>query len=580
MSRRITRKQFLKTALVGGASALVLPRGLEALQVAGPPLDVVIHGGSIVDGTGRPAFEGAVGIRGGRIVDIGAIPPSAAREALDATGQYVCPGLIDPHAHEEILMLANPVLEKFVRQGVTTLVNGNCGHSVTPYRARTVLEYWWREALISKKRSRMEVDWEGVAGYANTIAGIGTTINSVLLLGYGGIRWGAMKGGHDRPPTAEEWKEIERLVESGLEQGAVGMSTGLAYRPCFYAQTDELIRVARLLAKHDKVYASHLRSGANGALEAIEIGQKAGCRVQLSHFRGTSRAALELVTDANRRGIVTAADIIPQSMSHRRASNRMLEALMVFYPGAFDYSEAQLRGLLRDPKTRAEIVRNVSFFNNDKEDVVIVRALTAKHEDAVGRSIAALARAAGTDPNDHYVELILDEANPVVFAFDGNRREVRGAGRRGAGGRGSQDARDQLPRGYWTTHQRFGPGSDSIPVDLDEPYGWYEHQRRGAFAGYFAQAREHGVAIEQAVNRATQLPAEHFRIPDRGVLATGKAADVMVFHPDRFRFPTPAESDPNDPFPLAAGVRHVVVNGVPVLVDEKLTNRKPGRVLV
>lgn len=576
MRRGMTRKAFLETAIRGGAAALLLPRGLDAWQVSGPPLDLLVRGGRVVDGTGRPPFEASVGIRDGVIVDIGDIPASAARQVVEARGHYVCPGFIDPHAHEEILMLADPVLEKFVRQGVTTIVNGNCGHSVTPYRSGTVLEYWWREALISKKRSQMPIEWEGVDGYAKAVTRVGATINSAVLLGYGGIRWGAMHGGHDRPPTADEWQELERLIAIGLEQGAVGMSTGLAYRPCFYAKTDELIRIARVLGAHEAVYASHLRSGPTGAQEAIEIGEKAGCRVQLSHYRNT-KSALDLVTDANRRGIVTAADVIPQSTSHRRASNRMVEALMVFYPGVFDAPEEQLKSLLRDPNTRAQITKTIQFFNNDKSDVVIVRALTPKHRSNVGQSIAALAKAAGKDPNDYFVELIFDEANPVVFAFDGDRRDAR---RPAGGGRGQQDPADQVPPGFWTTHERFGPGSDSIPVDMDEPYGWYEHQRRGAFPGYFRQAKEHGVSIEQAVHRATALPAEQFRIANRGVLAKGKAADVMVFDAERYRYPTPAESDPNDPHPMASGVLHVVVNGVPVLRDGVLTGQKPGRVLV
>jgi N-acyl-D-aspartate/D-glutamate deacylase len=115
---------------------------------------------------------------------------------------------------------------------------------------------------------------------------------------------------------------------------------------------------------------------------------------------------------------------------------------------------------------------------------------------------------------------------------------------------------------------------------MDEPYGWYEHQRRGAFAGYFSQAREHGVTVEQAINRASHLPARQFRVKDRGALATGMIADVMIFTPERFTFPTPAESDPNDPFPLARGVTDVIVNGVPVLVDSKLTGQKPGKVIL
>jgi N-acyl-D-aspartate/D-glutamate deacylase len=130
MTSRITRKEFLRTTLWGGASALVVgvPDGLGAIQVSGPQLDVVIRGGRVIDGTGTPAINASVGIRDGRIVDIGDIPASAARLSIDAKGSYVCPGFIDPHTHEEILMLADPVLEKFVRQGVTTIVNGNCGH--------------------------------------------------------------------------------------------------------------------------------------------------------------------------------------------------------------------------------------------------------------------------------------------------------------------------------------------------------------------------------------------------------------------------------------------------------------------
>src|SRR5262245_55033968 len=203
MRRGITRKDFIKTAAMGGASILLTGLRADALEVQGPQLDVLIKGGRVVDGTGKAAFLANVGIRNGRIADIGQIPDSSARAVIDVAGQFVCPGFIDPHAHEEILMVADPVLEKFVKQGVTTLVNGNCGHSVTPYHAKTVLEYWYREALISHKRSRMKIDWEGVDGYAKAIAKIGATINSAVLLGYGGIRWAAMRAGgsHDRPPT-------------------------------------------------------------------------------------------------------------------------------------------------------------------------------------------------------------------------------------------------------------------------------------------------------------------------------------------------------------------------------------------
>src|SRR5207249_9620400 len=241
-------------------------------------------------------------------------------------------------------------------------------------------------------------------------------------------RWGAMKGGFDRPPSDAEWKEIERLVASGCEQGAVGMSTGLAYRPCYYANTDECVRVAKILAKYEKTYSSHTRpvnasgagprTGRTGGDEAVFIGERAGCRVQISHYQRT-QAAFNLVDGAMKRGLEVAVDIIPQSVSHRRASDRMLEALMVFYPGVFDYSAPQLKELLHSDTTKADILKTVSFFNNDKEQVVVVRALTPKNEANVGKSVAAIARTRGKDPSDVYVEMVLDERNPVIFTFDG-----------------------------------------------------------------------------------------------------------------------------------------------------------------
>lgn len=590
MDHKITRKDFLRTAAWGGASMLLTGFRGDAFAVQGPPLDVLIKGGQVVDGSGKAAYAADVAIRGGRIVDIGQLAGAKAATVIDAAGQFVSPGLIDPHAHEEILMLADPVLEKFVRQGVTTLINGNCGHSVTPYKAKNVLEYYYREALISYKRSQMNVDWEGVDGYAKVLDRSGSTVNSAVLLGYGGICWSVMKkaGGHERKPTAAEMKEIERLVNQGLEQGAVGMSTGLAYRPCYYADTDELIQVSKILAKHDAVYASHTRPAGNqyaklsGGAEAVEVGAQARCRVQISHFGGRTQSALDIVTNGNARGVVTLADVIPQSLSHRRASNRMVEALMVFYPDAFDMSRDQLKALLRAEASRAAILKNVQFFNTDKNLIVIVRALTPKHEPSVGKSIVALAKDAGKSPDDLYIDLVLDEDNPVVFTFDGNRND----GRRGEiaavqrAGRGGGQGEPPLAQGAWTKHPQFGPGSDTLPVDMDDPYGWYEHQRRGAFVGYFKQAKANGVALEEAVRKATSMPAEHFRVKDRGVLAKGKVADVMIFDPDKLSFPSPAEGDANDPHPMASGVSAVVVNGTVVLENAKLTGKKPGKVLL
>jgi N-acyl-D-aspartate/D-glutamate deacylase len=340
--------------------------------------------------------------------------------------------------------------------------------------------------------------------------------------------------------------------------------------------------VARILARFNATYASHTRFGAagdpTGGREAIAIGERAGCRVQISHFVAASAEALEMVSEARARGLQVAADIIPSSLSHRRRSDRMLEALCVFSPGMFDKSLDELRAYIRSPEGRANAAKSVQFFNTPKEQMVVVRADTARNRGLVGKSVAAIGREQGRDPVDVLAELVLDEQNPVVFTFDGDRRQIaepspQDLERRYGKGR-------FLARGEWTKHPLFMPGSDTIPIDAADQYGWYEQQRRGAFPAYFEQARSHDVPLEQAVSKATSLAASQFGLNDRGMLVAGRKADIVVFNPAQYKFPSAGDSDPNVPGTVASGVGWVVVNGTIVLDDGKLTGSRPGRVLL
>ncbi len=586
---KLTRKNFvLLAAGVPLATRLGAfePQAQSTAARVSPQLDLLIRNALIVDGSGVPAYLGDIAIRGDQIAAMGQLKDASASRLIDAGGQVAAPGFIDPHTHEEILMLRDAALETFVRQGVTTVINGNCGHSAFPYPSTKALEYWWREGLISRQTYlglAKQAQWNSLAGYASQIQKTGgASINSALLLGYGGIRWIAMNGAHDRPPDAEEWKRIEALVTQGLEQGAVGMSTGLSYIPCRYAGTDELVRVARILARFNRTYASHTRFGAEGdptgGREAIAIGERAGCRVQISHFAAASVDALDMVGEARVRGLQVAADVIPSSLSHRRRSDRMLEALFVFSPGMFDKSLDELRAYIGSPEGRAKAAKSVQFFNTPKEQMVVVHADTPKNQGLVGKSVDAIGRGQGRDPVDVLAELVLDEQNPVVFTFDGDRRQInepsaQNLERRYGKGR-------FLQRGEWTKHPLFMPGSDTITIDPADKYGWYEQQRRGAFPAYFEQARTHDVPLEQAVSKATNLAASQFGLHDRGMLAVGRKADIVVFDPAQYKFPSPAESDPNVPGPLASGMQCVIVNGAIVLDGGRLTGSRPGRVLL
>jgi len=585
---RMTRKNFVLLA-TGAPLATRLgafePQAQSAAVRVSPRLDILVRNARIVDGTGAPSFLGDIAVRGDQIAAIGQLSDATAGRIIDAGGHVATPGFIDPHTHEEILMLRDAGLECFVRQGVTTLVNGNCGHSPFPFPSMKILEYWWREGLISRKaydELSKQAKWDSLTGYAAQVQRVGgASVNSALLLGYGGIRWIAMGGAYDRAPTSEEWKRLEMLVTQGLEQGAVGMSTGLSYIPCRYATTDELVRVARILARFNRTYASHTRFGApgdpTGGREAIAIGERSGCRVQISHFAAASVEALEMVRDARSRGIQVAGDIIPSSLSHRRRSDRMLEALYVFSPGMFDKSLDELRAYIRTPEGRANAAKSVQFFNTPKEQMVVVHADTPKNLSLVGKSVAAIGREQGRDPVNVLADLVLDEQNPVVFTFDGDRRQINEPSAESLERRYGKG--QFLQRGEWTKHPLFMPGSDTITIDPVDRYGWYEQQRRGAFPAYFEQARTHEVPLESAVSKATSLAASQFGLHDRGMLAVGRKADIAVFNPSQYKFPTPADSDPNVPGTVASGMQWVIVNGTIVLDNGKLTGSRPGRVL-
>ncbi len=248
--------------------------------------DLIIRNGFIVDGTGAPGFVGDVAITGDTIRTIAKSIPEKGKKEIDAAGKIVIPGFIDPHVHEEWICFSDRTYELFLRQGVTCVVNGNCGHSLFPGPKEKIIEYYWGNGLMSSRQrdvyKKTFPEWEDFNGYAKAVEATGTTINFVTLLGHGTIRWTVMNGAHDRLPTEDENEQIEKIIHTNMQQGAWGISFGLDYVPSRYAKMEELLHVARLIKEYDGVAAAHLRHSI-GVLEAtqefLEVGRRSGVKI-------------------------------------------------------------------------------------------------------------------------------------------------------------------------------------------------------------------------------------------------------------------------------------------------------------
>nr|NIN68325.1 amidohydrolase family protein [Anaerolineae bacterium]NIQ81324.1 amidohydrolase family protein [Anaerolineae bacterium] len=226
-------------------------------------LDILIKNGLVVDGTGKPAFKADVGIAEGRIIVVAEDVEQEAKRTIQAPDLHLAPGFIDPHTHSDLTLLADPRAESKIRQGVTTEVIGNCGFSPAPLWGAAVEEVRAEAELLG-----IDVTWTSVAEYLEHLRNSGTAVNVVPLVGHNTVR-GSVLGYDDVQPTTEQQAEMERLVAEAVEQGAQGLSTGLFYPPGFYAQTEEVIGLARVVAHHGGIYASHIRSESDLWLEAV-----------------------------------------------------------------------------------------------------------------------------------------------------------------------------------------------------------------------------------------------------------------------------------------------------------------------
>lgn len=517
--------------------------------------DIIIENGRVIDGTGNPWIRADVGIVGDTIETVGRIKNGAKRR-IDATGLVVSPGFIDIHSHSGISVLVDPFVQSKIRQGVTTEVVGNCGESPAPMneKVRAYREKYARNRVPED----FEFNWETMKDYLDLVEEKGASFNLVSLVGHGTIRQNVM-GHDDREPEEEELEEMRLMVSEAMEQGAWGMSTGLIYPPSVYATTDELIELAKVVAKNNGIYASHIRGEGEELIEAIReairIGRESGAPVEIAHFKasgkpfwGKTKQALKVVEGARDRGIDVTYDQYPYI-----ASSTNLTALLPHW--AHEGGPEKMIQRIEDKEAR-ERMKEEQRITRDWSSVMVVHA--KKHPGYTGKNLEEIAEFEDKTPFNAMCDLLIEEEMQVpAVMFGMSEDDVRRVMRNPIGMVGS-DGSAVSPEGV------LGQGKPHPRY-----YGTFPR-----VLGHYV--REGVITLQEAVRKMTSAPAQRLGIRHRGLLREGFKADITIFDAENIK----DEATFTEPHRYPAGIPYVLVNGKIVIDDTEHTGALPGKILI
>lgn len=498
--------------------------------------DLVIENARVADGSGEPLVRGSIGIRAGRIVAVGAVDASKAVERLDAGGKVVAPGFIDVHTHSEDVPDL-PLAENFLRMGVTTIVTGNCGSSETD-----------------------------IAKFFSKIEAAACAVNVATLVGHNSVRRLAMRGSWDRPPSPEELERMKALVDQGMRDGAVGLSTGLIYLPGTFARPEEIIELAKVASAHGGIYASHMRAENVKIFSALDevfrVAREAKIPAQVSHLKlsgpaswGKAEDVIAALDKARAEGLEITHDAYAYTASSTTLSQLIPDT-------AREGTAEDFLARISDPAKKADIIAGMKemLHRNGREDFrYAVIARFRPDPSLTGKNIAEAAKLTrGSDSLEDQLETILDIHR-------------RGSGSGVFHGMNEADLTKFLKHPLTMVASDGGPRSSKPNSDASHPRSYGNNAR---VMSRFVRD-QHILTLPEAVRRMTSLPAQTFRLTDRGTLRPGAFADLVIFDPDKVN--DPATYD--DPHHFAEGFTDVIVNGVPVIRSGELTGSRSGQAL-
>jgi len=497
--------------------------------------DYLIRNGMVVDGMGNPRYKADIGIIGDRITKIGRIGRQQGNSVIDASGKVVSPGFIDMHSHGEGRILEDPTAHNLITQGATTIVGGNCGGS--PLNLRKFFE---------------KVESTGIA------------LNLGVLAGHNSVRKKVM-GNAGKEPTVEELEEMKKIVEQEMRAGALGLSTGLKYRPGVYSKTEEVIELAKVVSRYGGFYATHLRDEGlklfESMEEAFEIGEEAGIPVQLSHHKaagvdmwGKTEISLEMMEDARKRGIDVTTDQHPYPAT--------FTGITIIFPAwALEGTGSEIKQRLDDPETRQKVREGIVFnIKHDRGGNDIRNITIAEYSNDTlweGKNLKEILEMKGTEPSmENAAELAIEiyengGASAVYHCL--SEEDVVG-----------------IMRHPLTMH-----ASDAGIAVYNK--GKIHPRHYGHFPRILARhVRETGdLRLEEAIRKMTSFPASRIGARDRGVLSEGKYADVVIFDLETIQ----DKATWDNPHQYPEGIDYVFVNGEIVVDHGKITGKLPGRII-
>jgi len=534
-----------------------------ARTTAQQPYDIVITGGSVLNGEGTPVVRADVGIRGGRIAAIGDLGTATATRRIDAAGLTVAPGFIDMHNHSDYTILVEPKAESMIRQGVTTMVLGE-SRSAGPIKAGT-----------DEARARADgvtVDWTTLGGY---FARLGRQHMSTNIASYVGEEqvWTYVKGYGESAATPQELAAMKRLIAEAMEDGAMGLSTALLQPPSSFATTANLIELAKTAKQHGGIYSSHIRDEGEGVFraidEAIQVGKGAQIRVDIIHMKiahkklwGRANEIIAMVQKARDEGYDIRANVYPYTAGQNNLSS-------IVPPWAHDGGREKLLERLKDPaarkRMREEVMNGLPNWYNHYlatgdgwAGMILVSLKAERNKPFQGKRMSDLIVARGGHPADVLFDVLLEEGGSVPTVFFHH----------------SEPDMQLILKQPWTSI-----GSDGSAVSPDGPTGrTHPHPRYyGTFPRVLGRyVRELKViTLTEAVKKMTSMNADKLGITDRGRLKEGLAADVTIFDPDRVLDRATFEQ----PHQFPVGIKYVIVNGVVTVDNEQHTGALAGQVI-
>lgn len=522
--------------------------------------DLIIKGGTIVDGTGLDSFIADIGIKGDVIIDIGDLDADCSLKSICASGKVVSPGFIDVHSHTDEILLINPKADSKIFQGVTTEVCGNCGYSAFPVGGES------RDELCERllKNYGIDLNWDDLDGFFNSIEKKGISLNLATLTGHGTLR-GVSMGLGSNTPSNDDMKKMKYLLNKSMEQGSFGLSSGLEYSPSAFAAAEEITELCKEVKRNNGIYTTHMRSEGddleNSLEEALQVARSSGVELQISHLKAYNKknwykmsSILEKLLQAAKNGISVNCDRYPYT-----ASFTVLTHLLPIW--SREGTRDNLIKILKDE----EKWRKIKYYLDDKMESIgtwdaiqIACVKSEKFGGCQGKTILNLAKSFDMKPEEFIRQLLIDAkglAEISVFAMDeSNTEKVLAFPLTMIGSDGAAFS----PKGILSRscpHPRY--------------YGTYPK-----FIGDYVRQKKI-MSLTSAVKKMTSMPAEKFNIRKRGFIRKNYYADIVVFNLetviDKAKF--------DDPHKYPEGIDYVIVNGIAVIEKGKHSGNMPGRVL-